>query len=114
MLDGSLDERRLLQLSASVEKYSEHPLARAFVRRAETMDLHLSPVTDIKVIEGKGIQGVCEGRTVLVGSARLAAGLGITLSADAGTELQARSAPPFVVIDGKPAGIVFLLFLKPM
>ena len=53
----AIDETKLLQLAASVERASEHPLARAIVRAAEERGLKLAPVADFDSPTGKGALG---------------------------------------------------------
>lgn len=112
VLDTGYDEGALLQLAASVEKYSEHPLAKAFLRGAEALKLAIVPVTSVQILEGKGLQGVCAGKTVAIGNAHLANDLGIRFSSAMEEELKDRAAagstPVFVAVDGKAAGVVFL------
>ncbi len=52
-----LPEAELLKLAASLEKYSEHPLGTAIVKRAEADQIDLTPVTDFKSLTGMGIAG---------------------------------------------------------
>ncbi|MDR0550440.1 MAG: heavy metal translocating P-type ATPase [Spirochaetaceae bacterium] len=54
----------LLQIAASAEKGSEHPLGKAIVREAEKRGLSLLPVTDFKAIPGKGIECGLEGDAI--------------------------------------------------
>lgn len=58
----SIDEHELLKIAASVEKNSEHPLARGIVERSE----ETYSVEDFKSIPGKGAEGVVEGKRTLV------------------------------------------------
>jgi len=58
----SLDEDELVKIAASVEKNSEHPLARGIVERSE--DTY--SMQDFKSIPGKGAEGVVEGKRTLV------------------------------------------------
>ena len=60
------DETELLRIVASVEKFSEHPLAVAVCEKAK--DLTLFEAQDIKTLQGVGISAVCNGREVLVES----------------------------------------------
>ncbi|MDR2716785.1 MAG: heavy metal translocating P-type ATPase, partial [Treponema sp.] len=55
---AGVEENYLLQVTASAEKGSEHPLASAIVREAEKRGLVLPPVTDFKAIPGKGIEAM--------------------------------------------------------
>ncbi|HVZ57709.1 MAG TPA: cation-translocating P-type ATPase [Chitinophagaceae bacterium] len=112
ILDGALDEKKLLALAASVENYSEHPLSRAFARKADAWHLEVPPAQDIQIIKGMGLQGTCQGRSVLIGSAQLVREGGMQIPAETAqlvNELaQTGDAPVYVLVDGRPAGIVFL------
>ena len=55
--DGSTTPERLLQLAASVENRSEHPLARAIVKAAGQKGISLQEVTDFEALEGVGVKG---------------------------------------------------------
>ena len=61
-------EKQLLQLAASVEQASEHPLARAIVNGAKEQNLQLSQVTGFKAAFGGGVKGEVGGQRVLVGT----------------------------------------------
>ncbi|MBZ0296643.1 MAG: cadmium-translocating P-type ATPase, partial [Anaerolineae bacterium] len=60
----------VLALAAAVEKRSAHPLAQAIVRAAEERDLHTSytPAESVTVLNGRGVQGRINGKTITVGS----------------------------------------------
>lgn len=60
-------ETELLQLAASVEKLSEHPLGEAIVRKAKEESLNIVEVTEFDSVPGKGVQGMVSGRKILVG-----------------------------------------------
>src|SRR5881392_2942807 len=61
------NERDLLQIAASVESQSEHPLARAIVNAAKKEGIELCGVTDFHSITGGGVRGKVDGKSVLVG-----------------------------------------------
>ncbi|MUG99066.1 heavy metal translocating P-type ATPase [Scytonema sp. UIC 10036] len=63
-------EMKLLQLAASVERYSEHPLAEAIVRYAESQEVQLAAVKDFEAIAGSGVQGIVSNRFVQLGTQR--------------------------------------------
>ncbi|MCH7939803.1 MAG: heavy metal translocating P-type ATPase [Candidatus Marinimicrobia bacterium] len=67
---GQTDDA-LLQLAASLEQGSEHPLAGAIVAAANERGLTLSPVEDFRSITGKGITGRVDGRAVTIGNGAL-------------------------------------------
>lgn len=64
------DRKIVLQLAASLEKFSEHPLAPAVLTAAKKEKLDLLQVEDFKVIEGHGVSGLINGKKVLVGSTK--------------------------------------------
>jgi Cu+-exporting ATPase len=106
---GTIAEDELLQLAASLELGSEHPLAAAIVTGAEARGLKISPAADFVTVPGKGVTGLVEGRHVVVGNAALLASLGIepsVLSARADALRQEGQGVMLVVIGGKAAGLI--------
>jgi Cd2+/Zn2+-exporting ATPase len=73
------DARAILQLAASVEQYSEHPLARAVVGRARTKGVELLAAADFSARAGAGAEARISGRTVAVGSPASFSGAGVDL-----------------------------------
>ncbi|MEZ7866472.1 MAG: heavy metal translocating P-type ATPase [Paludibacteraceae bacterium] len=63
-----MDEKELLRICASLEKYSEHPISAAITRKAEDEKLDLYPVTEFTSIPGKGISGIINGEFYKVGN----------------------------------------------
>ena len=61
-------EQELLALSCALEKKSEHPLARAVMKRAEEENISAAEVTDFKALVGNGLSAVLDGRQLLGGS----------------------------------------------
>ena len=68
---GGVSEDDLLRLTAAVESQSEHPLARAVVEAAKSRDLTGSEVQEFQSITGGGVQGVVDGRKILIGKSDL-------------------------------------------
>jgi Cu+-exporting ATPase len=108
--DETPDGSRLLQLAASVEQGSEHPLARAVVERAHADGLALLPgLTDFVAIAGGGVEATLGGRHVVIGSRGLAATRGIELDGHDPSiqELEARGQTVMLIaIDGSVAGAI--------
>lgn len=67
------DENSVLQLAASVERASEHPLAKAIVEAAAERSIKLLDVDDFDSPTGKGVVGTVDGRRVLLGNANFLA-----------------------------------------
>ena len=60
-----------MTLAASLETFSEHPLAQAVLSQAEEKGLVLSPVENFQAIEGKGVQGQIDQQLVTLGNGKL-------------------------------------------
>jgi Cu+-exporting ATPase len=106
---GPIGEDELLQLAASLELGSEHPLAAAIVAGAEARGLKGAPVADFVSSPGKGVIGIIGGRRVAVGNTALLASLGIEpgdLPARADALRQEGQGVMLVAIDGKAAGLI--------
>jgi Cu+-exporting ATPase len=104
-----IDESSLLQLVASLERSSEHPLSAAIVKGAEAKHLALAVVVGFNSITGKGVMGTVTGKQIAVGNAELFSGLSIDPGPllDRAEELRKQGQTVMLVaVDGKAAGIV--------
>ena len=100
---------KLLQITASAEKSSEHPLGQAIVAGAEEKGLELLKVEEFEAITGRGILAKIGGQTILAGNRKLMDERDISLTSleDASDRLAGEGKTPmYVAVDGKPAGIV--------
>jgi len=68
---GEMNKNDLLQLSASLEHSSEHPIALAIVEELERQNMQLLRVKDFDSITGQGISGVVNGHTIVIGNVHL-------------------------------------------
>ncbi|HEB01466.1 MAG TPA: copper-translocating P-type ATPase [Candidatus Portnoybacteria bacterium] len=66
-----INQDKFLQLAASVEKKSEHPLAEAVVKKAEERNLKLLEVENFKAIPGHGLKADLKGQKILIGNRKL-------------------------------------------
>ncbi len=99
------DDPELFRLAASLERASEHPLARAIVEAAAERGLQLSQPQEFTSVTGKGIRGVVDGRQVAVGSATLMVEVGALQKPGIITGSTMPGATPLcVAIDGKYVG----------
>jgi Cu+-exporting ATPase len=104
-----IDEAQMLRFAASVERSSEHPLARAIVEAAAERKIELAPVRGFDSPTGKGAIGMVERRRIALGNASFLRELGISTDAlEAWAEQQRRDGATaiFAAIDGKPAGAI--------
>jgi Cu+-exporting ATPase len=102
-------ENDLLQLVASLERSSEHPLAAAIVKGAVAKKLSLSDVAGFNSTTGKGVKGTVSGKQVAVGNAELFHDLSVDPSPLLGRAEDLRKEGQTVMliaVDGKAAGIV--------
>ena len=102
----SVDE--VLDLAASVERGSEHPLAAAILAGAGARDLGRRPVADFEAVAGRGVRGLVDGRRVLVGTAAFLSAAGVE-SGGLGELASATDLPAavsYVAVDGRAAGLL--------
>ncbi len=100
-----VDDPELLRLAASLERASEHPVARVIVDAAASQGLQLSNPEEFHSVTGKGIKGVVDGKRVAVGNMALMAEVG-ALKPGAGLIYGKApgGTPIFVAINGAYVG----------
>ncbi len=107
---SGFDEMELLQIAASLENASEHPLAAAILAAAAEKKIEPLPVTSFQSITGKGITGQLSLQRVAIGNTALMADLGAAADAlqnRAAAALQAEgNTVMFVALDTKLAGLI--------
>jgi Cu+-exporting ATPase len=112
ILDGSnLNQDALLSLVASLERSSEHPLARAIVRAAEEKRLPLTSAEAFQATPGGGAEGKVLARKVIAGTARFLQEQGIPLPAEPSKSVANETAALtqiWCAVDGRIAGVIFL------
>jgi Cu+-exporting ATPase len=103
------DEKQLIRMAASVEYASEHPIARAFLEKAEQAGLKISRPDGFSSEPGMGLSAQLAGKTVLLGKIGFLEKRGVELGNNAATatDLQARG---FTVVgaaqEGRLAGLM--------
>ena len=106
---NSHSPEHLLQLAASAEKSSEHPLAQAIVEYCEQKGLGPKQARDFQALPGRGIHAVVDERKVLVGSLRFLQeeGVNISTAQEAASKLEAEAKTVIgVTDDGKLIGLL--------
>jgi len=106
---GDFTQDSLLQLAASAEQDSEHPLGQAIVAQAREQGLALDAATGFTALSGRGIKTMIKGAQVLAGNRQLMEESGITLTAHQGeADLLAEKGrtPMFFAVNGSLAGII--------
>ncbi|MCW5318335.1 heavy metal translocating P-type ATPase [Nostoc sp. KVJ3] len=103
------NELKLLQLSASLERNSEHPLAEAVVRYAQSQQVELTEANKFEAIAGSGVQGIASDHLVQIGTQRWMAELNIdTRTLQEGkTSLEAAGKTAILIaVDGQIQGLM--------
>lgn len=105
---NGIDETMLLQLSASAEKGSEHPLGEAIVNMAEEKSLEFLKVESFEAVPGLGIEVVIQDRKMLLGNKKLMDDrkIEITLQNESDRLAEEGKTPMYVAMDQKLAGII--------
>ncbi len=107
-LEGA-DQEFLLQIAASAEKGSEHPLGEAIVKDAEEKSLELKKVDSFKAIPGYGIEVSIDGNKIILGNRRLMIESEISLEEleDVSNRLaEEGKTPMYIAIENKLSGII--------
>jgi Cu+-exporting ATPase len=104
-----MNEAELLRLAASVEKASEHPLARAIMDAAAERKVVLAQLTDFDAPTGKGAIGTVDNRKIVLGNARFLGEVGISvapLEAQAEQLREDGATAIYLAANGKIAGVI--------
>src|SRR5712692_8471987 len=110
--ESEVSRKQLLRLVASVERSSEHPLARAIVHAAEDEKVLLQSVEEFRATPGGGAEGKVAGKHVLAGTAKFLHERGIQLPVGKRMGVLTAGAASvtlvYAAIDGKAAGAFML------
>lgn len=109
VVTNGITEDELLQLAASAEKGSEHPLGEAIVKGAEEKGLEFKKLDSFKAIPGHGIEVKIDGNNMLLGNRKLMVESNISLENLEETSYKLAGegkTPMYVAIEGRIAGIV--------
>jgi P-type Cu+ transporter len=102
-------ETEVLRLAAGVERASEHPLARAVVDAAGERSIVVPEARGFEAPTGKGVTATVEGRSVVIGNAKMLADRAISttpLDSEAERLRGDGATAVFVAVDGKAAGVI--------
>ena len=102
-------EDEILQLGASLERASEHPLAAAIVSGAHNRNIELAEVDEFESHTGKGVRGRIDGHIVAIGNSQLMAQLDVNtglLSEQANDMRTDAQTVMFIAVDGKATGLI--------
>ncbi len=104
------EEDNLLQNIASLNQYSEHPLAQAVVNYAKTKNISLIEVKDFEAISGKGVIGTVANKKIALGNKKLMEQVNASISDDLESKITAEQklgkTVSYVSFDGIAVGFV--------
>ncbi|MBY0488172.1 MAG: heavy metal translocating P-type ATPase [Flavobacteriaceae bacterium] len=104
------DEDNLLQNIASLNQYSEHPLAQAVVNFAKTKTISLIEVKDFEAVAGKGVTGTVTNKKVALGNKKLMEQVKASISDDLenkiSTEQKLGKTVSYIAVDGIGVGFI--------
>ena len=104
------DEDNLLQNIASLNQYSEHPLAQAVVNYAKTKSISLIEVKDFEAVAGKGVTGTVTNKKVALGNKKLMEQVKGSISDDLENKIIAEQklgkTVSYIAVDGVAVGFV--------
>ncbi|MBC7339511.1 MAG: copper-translocating P-type ATPase [Firmicutes bacterium] len=103
------EENAVLELAATAERDSEHPLGEAVVRKARERGIEVPEAVAFRAIPGRGVEATCAGRSVLLGNRALMEERGVSVGAL--TEQAERleedgKTVMFLAVDGRAAGLI--------
>ncbi|MBI3103453.1 copper-translocating P-type ATPase [Candidatus Daviesbacteria bacterium] len=97
----------ILRLAASLEKGSEHSLAEAIVNKGEAEGVKFKEVKEFKAIPGHGVEGIVDGKRVVLGNRRLMEKEGIKVNEKEVEKLESEGKTVMMLgVDGKLAGLI--------
>ncbi|HEB35361.1 MAG TPA: heavy metal translocating P-type ATPase [Candidatus Aminicenantes bacterium] len=102
-------EEEILKYAASAEKFSEHPLAEAIIKRAKEKKIELHDPKNFNAIEGHGIEAEVDGKKILLGNLKLMQKQQIVVRnlEEKAEELAGDGKTPmYISLEGKAAGLI--------
>lgn len=104
-----ISEEDLMKIALSAEKKSEHPLAKAIVKKAEKLAVTSENTDDFQVLPGNGIKAVVDGKSVVAGNSKFVKGF-VNFGIDEEKQIEdfagQGKTPICFCIDGKLAGVI--------
>ncbi|TRO53479.1 copper-translocating P-type ATPase [Candidatus Bathyarchaeota archaeon] len=106
IIPHGIDENQLLYYAASLEQGSEHPLAKAIIRKILEYKMGLAQPSDFKALRGEGVTGKIDDKAVTVGKPTLLKEFPEELQSDFSRLQKEAKTVMAVGLDGEPIGII--------
>lgn len=101
VVDDSKSEKDLLKIISSLEKYSEHPLAKAIINKSQDENIELDPVENFSIIEGKGLKGKINNEQYFAGNLKLVEDLDLKFEKTLIEQLTSDGKTPVILMSSK-------------
>jgi len=105
VFDAAFDEEKVLRYAASVERRSNHPLAKAILEQAAKRQIALDEPAEFGVVAGRGVRALLDGCQILAGNANFLRENGVSLPSAKG---DAATSRVYVAVDGRTVGVILL------
>ena len=109
---NNIDAKELLQMSASLNSQSEHPLAEAIVNKAKSETIVLSQPSNFEAVSGKGVLGMVNEKKVAIGNDKLMESKGIEISSEQRTKAKIQQklgkTVSYIAVDDTLEGFVII------
>lgn len=106
---NSYSANEILEIAASIESLSEHPLARAVVAKAESGGMSLKSASEFKAIPGKGVKGNIDGKMYYIGGPAMFSGLSIPFPEVKVRELEEEGKTAILLGNRECMGIIAIM-----
>ena len=107
---SAVKETKLVHYIASLNQYSEHPLAEAIVNYGKSKKVSISKVNDFEAITGKGVIGTVGGKKVALGNAKLLEQFSIVITESLAKEVKAEQEQgktvSYITVENEAVGYV--------
>ena len=110
IVEDGFNEQDVLQQIASLNKYSEHPLAEAIVKYGKEKKVSFSDVKDFTAVAGKGVTGTMNGKKIALGNKKLMeeihSAISVKLDEEVTKEQSSGKTVSYISIDNKAIGYI--------
>lgn len=107
LIDEEFTENEVLKILASLEKRSEHPIAKAVINKAIVSNIELINVEKLRIIEGKGLKGILNGIEYFAGNLKLVKDLNLEVESKKIESLVNQGKTPVILSTNKKVIALF-------
>lgn len=105
IFDKDYNEKQIIEIAASLEKNSEHPIAKGITDKSKELKAQNSKVSDFEVLKGEGVKGKAEGKIIKLVSQKHLKKRNINIK---NNKIDDSGTLVYVLIDDKPTGLITL------